>query len=184
MLAGDPDSSGPSFVYAHLLIPHPPYVFARDGSVVDRTLEGGSSPRNGFADQLAYLQTRINALVDRLLARPEAERPIIILQADEGPYTQAYGRNTIEYDWAKATTEELEIKFGIFNAMYLPGDEAPELPPTLSSVNTFRLVLGAYFGADLPLLPDRSYTSAGKFRPYDLTEITDRLPPPGPTPAS
>jgi hypothetical protein len=43
-------------------------------------------------------------------------------------------------------------------------------------VNTFRLIFGAYFGADLPLLPDRSFTSAGKYRPYDLTEITDRLP--------
>lgn len=180
-LASEP---GPSFVYAHMLIPHPPYVFAPDGSFVDDAPETGPSQRNGYADQLAYLQTRINALVDRLLARPEDERPIIILQADEGPYPRNYARNTVEYDWATATTEELEIKYGILNAMYLPGDEAPELPPTLSSVNTFRLILGAYFSADLPLLPDRSFTSAGKFRPYDLTEITDRLPPPGPMPAS
>ena len=59
--------------------------------------------------------------------------------------------------------------------MYLPGPEAPVLPTDMSSVNTFRLVLGAYFGADLPLLPDRSFTSASKLRPYDLTDITDRL---------
>ena len=64
--------------------------------------------------------------------------------------------------------------------MYLPGNEAPEVPATLSSVNTFRLIFDAYFGADLPLLADRSFTSAGKYRPYDLTEITDRLPTDGP----
>lgn len=174
-LAGEP---GPAFVYAHLLLPHPPYVFAPDGSFVTDALDTGRSQRDGYAEQLAYLQTRINALVDRLLARPEAERPIIILQADEGPYPRDYARNTVTYDWATATTDELEIKYGILNAMYLPGVEAPELPPTLSAVNTFRLIFGAYFGADLPLLPDRSYTSAGKFRPYDLTDITDRLPPP------
>jgi hypothetical protein len=62
--------------------------------------------------------------------------------------------------------------------MYLPGEDAPALSPTLSSVNTFRLIFDRYFDADLPLLPDRSYTSAGKLRPYDMTEITDRLPPP------
>lgn len=176
-LAAEP---GPSFVYAHLLLPHPPYVFAPDGSFVADALDAGRSQRDGYAEQLAYLETRINALVDRLLARPEAERPIIILQADEGPYPRNYARNTVKYDWTTATSEELEIKYGILNAMYLPGDEAPELPPTLSAVNTFRLIFGAYFGAELPLLPDRSYTSAGKFRPYDLTDITDRLPPPGP----
>jgi hypothetical protein len=60
--------------------------------------------------------------------------------------------------------------------MYLPGGEPLDLSPTLSSVNTFRLVFDRYFDTDLPLLPDRSFTSAGKFRPYDMTEITDRLP--------
>ena len=62
--------------------------------------------------------------------------------------------------------------------MYLPGDGSPSPSTTLSSMNTFRLIFDRYFDADLPLLPDRSYTSAGKFRPYDMTEITDRLPPP------
>lgn len=173
-LADDP---GPSFVYSHLMIPHPPYTFASDGSFVTDELDVGRRQALAYGEQLAYLQTRIEALLDRLLARPEAERPIIILQADEGPYPRDYARNTTEYDWATATTEELEIKFGILNAMYLPAGEVSELPPTLSSVNTFRLIFDRYFGADLPLLPDRSYASAGKLRPYDLTEITDRLPP-------
>jgi hypothetical protein len=172
------EESGPAFVYAHVMLPHPPYIFARDGSLVPETVDDGRSASDGFAEQLRYLHTRVDALLDRLLARPEAERPIIILQADEGPYPPGYGRNTVTYDWSTATSEELEIKYGILNAMYLPGEAAPELPPTISSVNTFRLVFDAYFGVDLPLLPDRSFTSASKFRPYDLTEITDRLPPP------
>ncbi len=171
-LAADP---GPMFVFAHLLLPHPPYTFASDGSFVTDEGDAGRGQREGFAQQLEYLQTRIDTLVDSLLARPEADRPIIILQGDEGPYPPPYAGNTIGYDWATATSDELEIKFGILNAMYLPGEDAPTLSPTLSSVNTFRLILDAYFGADLPLLPDRSFTSAGKFRPYDLTDITDRL---------
>ncbi len=160
------------------MIPHPPYTFASDGSFVTDEQDVGRRQAVAYGEQLTYLQTRIEALVDELLARPEAERPIIILQADEGPYPREYARNTIGYDWATASTDELEIKFGILNAMYLPGDGSPSPSTTLSSVNTFRLIFDRYFDADLPLLPDRSYTSAGKFRPYDMTEITDRLPPP------
>jgi hypothetical protein len=173
-LASEP-APGPVFVFAHLLLPHPPYVFTSDGSFVSDDVDADRSQRDGYAEQLVYINKRIDALVDRLLDRPEAEQPIIILQADEGPYPPAYARNTITYDWATASSEELEIKYGILDAMYLPGAEAPDLPPSMSSVNTFRLVLGAYFGADLPLLPDRSFTSASKLRPYDLTDITDRL---------
>jgi hypothetical protein len=175
-LASEP---GPAFVYAHLLLPHPPFVFASDGSFVTDELDVGRRQNDAYAHQLAYLQSRIDALVERLLARPESERPIIILQADEGPYPRSYARNTVGYDWTTATSDELEIKFGILNAMYLPdGEDSAELPSTLSAVNTFRLVFDRYFDADLPLLPDRSFTSAGKLRPYDLTEITDRLPRP------
>ena len=167
---------GPAFVFAHLLLPHPPYTFASDGSFVTDQADAGLSNQQGYAQQLAYLQLRIDALIDRLLARPEAEQPIIILQADEGPYPLPYARDTIGYDWATATSDELEIKFGILNAMYLPGDGSPRPSSTLSAVNTFRLIFAHYFGAGLPLLPDRSFTSAGKLRPYDLTDITERLP--------
>jgi hypothetical protein len=173
---------GPKFVFAHMLLPHPPYIFARDGSFVADEVVADRPQAVGYGEQLLYLQTRVEALVDRLLDRPEPERPIIILQADEGPYPRAYARDPNTFDWSTATTDELEIKYGIFNAMYLPGADPPEVPATLSSVNTFRLVFDRYFGADLPLLPDRSYTSASKIRPYDLTEITDRLPSLGPAP--
>lgn len=172
-LVGEP---GPKFVFAHVLLPHPPYTFASDGTFLTERDDEGRTDREGYAQQLVYLQARIEALVERLLARPEAERPIIVLQADEGPYPLDYARDVTGYDWATATTEDLEIKFGIFNAMYLPGSEAPALSATLSPVNTFRMIFDAYFGADLPLLPDRSFTSAGKYRPYDLADITDRLP--------
>jgi hypothetical protein len=85
------------------------------------------------------------------------------------------------FDWGTATTTELETKYGILDAFYLPGDAPPGAPapyPTMSSWNTFRVVLPRYFDADLPLLPDWTFTSAAWKRPYDLTDVTDRLPPP------
>jgi hypothetical protein len=167
--------AGPKFVFAHLLMPHPPYVFDADGSfVAESPARGGPT----YATQLSYTNTRLKAILEPLLALPEAERPIIVIQADEGPYPKAFARDTIHYDWSTASADELETKYGILNAMYLPGLEAGKtLPyPTISSVNTFRLVFDGYFDANVPLLPDRSFTSRGKFLPYDLTDITDRLP--------
>jgi hypothetical protein len=48
-------------------------------------------------------------------------------------------------------------RFGILNAYYLPGINKDILYPTISPVNSFRIVFNQYFGAKLPLLPDRSY---------------------------
>ena len=170
---------GPKFVLAHVLMPHPPYVFKADGTFVpDESTAGGAT----FTSQLAYTNARMKAILEPLLALPEADRPIIVVQADEGPYPTRYARDTTDFDWSTATADELETKYGILNAMYLPGLPAGKtLPyPTISSVNTFRLLFDDYFDANLPLLPDRSFSSRGKYRPYDLTEVTGRLshPPP------
>jgi hypothetical protein len=167
---------GPKFVFAHLLLPHPPYVFAPDGTFRPDPSDGPPSATAQFHDQLEFTDRQMEAIIEPLVALPEAERPIIIVQADEGPYPPPYAKDTIHYDWATATPDELEIKFGILNAMFLPGIDPSAVPQTISSVNTFRLLFDRYFGADLPLLPDRSYTSAAKFRPYDFTDITGRLP--------
>jgi hypothetical protein len=166
---------GPKFVFAHILLPHPPYVFAADGRFRhDETTT--TSSRQQFADQLAYTNSQLEEFLAPLVAQSAETRPIIIIQADEGPYPAAYSKDTVNYDWATASETDLEVKYGILNAMLLPGVDRSAVYPTISSVNTFRLVFDRYFGADLPLLPDRSYTSRGKLRPYDLTDITDRLP--------
>ena len=60
---------------------------------------------------------------------------------------------------AHATTDELEEKFGILSAYHLPGvdPEAAGLYPSITPVNSFRVVFNTYFDAGLPLLPDEIY---------------------------
>lgn len=175
ILDGLRSEPGPKFVLAHFLLPHPPYVFSPDGTFLSEEEEAGLPSKDQFRDQVLYTNRAMEAFLEPLVALPEAERPIIIIQADEGPYPPPYSRDTIHYDWSTATLDQLEVKFGILNAMLLPGVDPEVVYPTISSVNTFRLLFDQYFGADLPLLPDRIYTSAGKLRPYDLTDVTDRL---------
>jgi hypothetical protein len=42
-------------------------------------------------------------------------------------------------------------------------------------VNSLRVVLNAYFGTDLELLPDRMYAYPDNHHFYDLFEITERF---------
>jgi hypothetical protein len=167
------DQPARRFVFGHVLLPHPPYVFAADGSFDDH--DAGPVNPAAHNPQITYLHERMTGLIDRLLARPEAERPIIILQGDEGPFPVGYAADEDNFDWSTASDADIQIKFGILNAWYVPDDPPLELPPTISSVNTFRLLFNRQFGADLPLLDDRSYVSKSRTRPYDMTDITDRL---------
>ncbi len=126
---------------------------------------------------MLYLNDRLKQILEPLLALPEDKRPIIILQADEGPYPAAYEKAGRAWDWVKASTDDLKIKYGILNAQLWPGfkPEDTGLYQGISSVNTFRLLFSKYFGADLPLLPDQAFApSSSTGHPI---EISDKLGP-------
>ncbi len=151
------EEPGPKFVFGHVLLPHPPYVFDADGSPFTADEVATLSQRERWERQLAYTNARIRALVEKLQALPPERQPIIILQADEGPYPAVVrGRRADVYDWSTATADELEMKFGIMNAWYLPdGEEGLGLYPTMTSINTFPTLFAGYFGLDYPKQPDR-----------------------------
>jgi hypothetical protein len=163
---------GATFVFAHLLIPHPPYAFARDGSMPTAEERESSSRERLYVEQLQYANRRILDVVDQALDVPRSEEPMIILQADEGPYPGRFAREPETFDWLEATPEEIQEKYGILNAMYLPGVDAVDagIHDGMSPVNTFRIVFNEYFGAELPLLPDRVYLTPSYARMYDFTE--------------
>jgi hypothetical protein len=177
------DEPGPKFVLLHILLPHDPYTFDEEGNYVSPEERRGVPVAQQFRAQLEYTNTEIKRIVQRLLDRPEAEQPIIIVQADEGPFPERYEADHLGFDWSDATPDELNMKFGIINAFYLPTEpdmpaDVPQVPESMTSVNTYRLLFERYFGIDLPFLPDRVFVSASPQTPYDLTEVTDLLPGP------
>jgi hypothetical protein len=174
------DEPGPKFVFAHILLPHPPYVFREDGSYPTAKQKAEPSERQ-YAAQMSYTNGRIRELVDQLLDTPADRRPIVVIAADEGPYPPGYKGDKGDLDWDTASPEALRIKYGILQAFYLPTPGEPAVTDTISPVNTFRLIFDRAFGAGLPLLPDRSFTSRDWKHPFALTDITDRLPSPAPT---
>ncbi len=172
---------GPKFVMLHVLLPHEPYVFDEAGdypSDAERTARGEAE---NYRQQMVFVNDQIERMVDQLLEGPPDLRPIIIVAGDEGPFPIRYAADQTGFDWTAATDTELETKYGVLLAFHLPDGPAASGPlpyPTMSSWNTFRLILSRYLDAGLPLLPDRSFTSRRWDRPYDLTDVTHRLPAP------
>jgi hypothetical protein len=144
---------GPKFVMAHILAPHPPFVFGPNGEVISQretfTLKEDilytdrEDYISGYRDQVKFVNKRVLALVDALLS---SGSPIIILQGDHGPgrsMTSEFGRTSI------------------LNAYHLPGGARHALYPNITPVNSFRIVLNEVFNAQYPLAEDVS-----RFSPY------------------
>jgi hypothetical protein len=165
-------TAGPKFVLLHVLVPHPPYIFDRDGSYVSKDLERKRSFAENYANQVSAANTMIRRMVDTILAKSPTP-PVIIVQGDEGPYPPGTGREA--FDWRTATPTQLLQKTGIMNAYYLPGVDPRALYPTISPVNSFRVVFNSYFGANMPLLPDRTLRQISDLQPFAFDDITTRL---------
>lgn len=170
----------PKLVYAHILSPHPPFLFDADGDAImpeprwslnDGSHRIGNATHReeyvkGYREQVEYMTERLKDLVEDVIDVPEDEKPIVILQSDHGPGS---GLN-----WESPEETNLRERFAILNALYLPDLEVDPVYDDLSPVNSFRIVLDNYFGTDLGLLPDR-HSFALFSRPFELTPITAEL---------
>jgi hypothetical protein len=153
---------GPTFVFAHLAIPHSPYVFNPDGSMptAAQTLE--RSDAEEYVAQLEYANRRTLEVIDTILdVEPGQADPIIILAADEGPWPPGFRADQQGFQWLEASDEDIAWKYGILNAYRMPGVdlEAQGFYDRISPVNAFRILFNAYFGTHLELLPDMTYLS-------------------------
>ena len=172
-----PSLPGPKFVMAHFLIPHPPTLFDRDGTGFEGA-ETSLSPTEKYTRQVEFTNSQILEIVDAIRAAPSDEEPVIVLQADEGPFPDRYAANGDTFKWADATPEELEIKFRILNAVYLGGHDAAAagFHDAITPVNEFRVVFNDIFDAGLPMLEERVYAHTDYKHFYDFIDVSDRIP--------
>jgi len=171
-------SKSPVFVLAHIICPHPPFWFDRNGQI--RLSVPGMAPTplwdgthfsgtkedyiKGYREQLIFVNKKIKEAVDEILE--ESRRPtVIIIQADHGPGAML--------DWENPEKTFMKERLGILLAYHFPDGEIP-VYDDLSPVNIFRLVLDHYFGANLPLLRNESYYSTWT-HPYRFLRVTDKV---------
>ena len=141
---------GKKFLYAHLLVTHTPFVFTSSGSFrteLDMTINPDITNVKkdyenitGYKDQITFVDGPILTIVKNILAQSKTP-PIIILQGDHGNFLSGH---------------KDDKQFEILNAYYLPGKGKDKIYPTITPVNSFRLIFSTYFNQDYPLLPDRS----------------------------
>jgi len=165
------DNIEPTYVFAHILLPHTPYVFDKDGNYLTAEAASKNGEEENYINQLTATNDMVTELIDGLLSSSEVP-PIIILQSDEGPYSQ---ENALpSFKWEDASEILLKKKYGILNAYYLPYISEDILYPSITPVNSFRLIFNLYFSADFKLLPDKSYAYYGD-HPYKFFDVTDKV---------
>jgi hypothetical protein len=171
---------GPKITYFHVLIPHPPFVFDENGNPTDPPHpysiwdgdEYNGTPeeyRAGYRAQVIYINKRILEAIDAIL-RNSKEPPIIVMMGDHGPGSMfKWDFNAPGCVWERTRS---------LYAILLPGHgNDGMLYPSISPVNTFRVIFDTYFGAHLDLLDDRTYLMASQYpdQAKDITETRDSL---------
>ncbi len=173
-LAKIPELPGPKFTFAHIIAPHPPFVFDAQGNPIEPDYPFSFNDANDFPHeklsyqqqyiaQLQFVNKKVETLVDTLLNN-SATPPIIILQADHGP-----GLMTDLNSWQNTCLQE---RFAVFSAYYLPGIDPSNVPNDLTPVNLFRVVFNEYMNADLPLLANQQHYSTDTFYAFQTKDVS------------
>lgn len=168
---------GPKFVFAHIISPHPPFVFDRNGKPVEISYpfsykDADEFPgsrdeyRQGYLEQVQFVNNSLRKVIADILDKSKIP-PIIILQADHGS-----GMLT---DFTSAENTCIKERFSPFAAYYMPDSSDQSIPPGISSVNIFRIVFNEYFGAELALLESRQYFYKEAVSFYDFENVTERI---------
>ena len=171
-----PSLNGDYFVYTHIIAPHPPFVFDENGVALPHDEPFKLADANqfikdhsrkayitGYRQQMQYINTLVLEAVDAILAKSKTP-PIIIIQGDHGPGAYLH--------WSSLEKTFPAERFSILNAYYFPDQDYSLLYPSISPINSFRVLLNKYFGGKFGLLPDRHYYSQWSF-PFDFKEVTD-----------
>ncbi len=165
---------GPKFVFVHIVSPHPPFNVTRTGSFMAPlspnfgSLDGdgrSGSPEvyvSGYIEKLLYTNQMLLTTVDAVLAHSETP-PIVVIQADHGS-GMLWSLNSVEDTcvWERAA---------ILNAYYLPVAGSSRFYPTITPVNTFRVIFDVIFETNLGTLEDLTYYSSWQY-PYQFADVT------------
>ncbi|HPZ10083.1 MAG TPA: hypothetical protein PL110_18475, partial [Candidatus Eremiobacteraeota bacterium] len=173
------DMKSPFIVFAHILCPHPPFVFGENGEKVnnvkinffDATLyrdeahETQEEYIEKYRNQSKFTSKKIIKTIDDILTRSNT-LPIIIIQADHG--SGAF------FDETSLENANLKERFSILNAYYFPNNNYKHLYDTITPVNSFRVIFNTYFNCQYKLLKDKNYYSTTKDI-FNFIDVTDKI---------
>ncbi|TVQ86520.1 MAG: hypothetical protein EA397_20185 [Deltaproteobacteria bacterium] len=180
-LAAAPKPTQPTFTFVHIISPHPPFVFNRDGTprpAVIPYMKGdgshwhahhehtGASYIEGYREMALWTGYRTLEVVDHLQnTDPEG---IIVIHSDHG------GGHSL--DWDSRHQPDVIDRMAILNALFLPGQDESALRDDLTPIGSMRVVLNHVLSSNLGSGPLPS-TFSTWFEPYHFIDVTSQLQP-------
>ena len=155
------------FVFAHINLPHPPFIFGPNGEHVTPGITLDSSKwddRKAYVDQIKFANKKLKVLIDKLLE--SEEKPIIILQGDTG--------SLFTGDFSKSSIITIRERLSNLNAIYIPDEKYALFYDGMTPVNTFRIIENTVFDGDYLLLEDKTYWSTND-APLNYEDVTNHL---------
>ena len=155
----------PMFVFAHLLSPHRPHAYDRDG----RFLPVDQFPpyKEGWRTVTEFLNTRLVQVVDSI--RTMEPNSIIIIQGDHGcnaPVESAITR------WQGDWHDYVRARSANLFAVHVPdGQQGISLYPDITPVNLFRILFDACLETDYGKLEDVTWITPQNSR--DLVRVVE-----------
>ena len=135
---------GPYFIMAHVVMPHPPYLFNAEGE----PLILGTLCENCYINYLQFFNSQLPRAIDGFDGT-------VIIMSDHGWGSDKRG------DWDAMEANDIHTRFATFVAT-----NDASIDANVSSVNIMRQVFG------MPLLEDRAFLSDYQTS-YDFEEVTN-----------
>jgi Sulfatase len=134
-------SSQPRFIYTHLMMPHPPYLFDSTGKEIPSgpQKQTGKITGNDYLQYLVYTNKVVGKLIDEILLASKG-KAVIILLSDHG--SREIGK------------DDCEMLNSNFSGVYLPGHNYRFYYDSISNVNQFPALFNSLFQSKIPLLKD------------------------------
>lgn len=168
---------GKKYILAHIMAPHPPYVFAEDGGEVNdvnlTNADEGIDRRHHYLNQLKFITKQATVMLKKIFNNSKSP-PIIILQSDHGPASILGKREEWSFNYNQEAVKE---RASILYAVFLPNGNYEGFSETMTPINTYGLLFNKYFGENNELFPDKTYyTSYDEiYGFYDVTDVLDQL---------
>ncbi len=141
----------PRYVYAHLMLPHYPYYFDKNGRLhLDRENPKHWSNQEHYLEQLIYTNQLIQEMIDDILENSQTA-PVIIVHGDHG------------FRFLEGEAKD-EAGYSVLAAFHFPSQQYEALSDSISPVNFYRALLNVEFGTSFELLEDKRefFRSTGK----------------------
>ena len=168
--------NSPFFVWAHVLLPHPPWIFGPNGEEITpgkpliltdnpEYRDSGWDPKLQYIQQLEFSNKNIKNIVNQIFEIDPYS--IIIIQGDHG--------TGWDINWNNPSDKDKFQRLRNFDAIYFPDESKRNvLNNERTLVNTFRLVFNEYFNSDYQILENKMYWGTNN-EPYSFANVTNSI---------